>query len=154
MKSARRKAREFAVQGLYQWQLVQDTPPRIEQNLTETPGFTKCDLSLFRTTMYGAVKHADTLRSALEPYLDRAWDEVSPVERGVLLVAAFELVHMPETPYPVIINEAIELSKTFGGNEGHKFINGVLDKFVEQARSVEVNATRSQRGSRPSGPAA
>ncbi|MFO1380168.1 MAG: transcription antitermination factor NusB [Chitinivorax sp.] len=154
MKSARRKAREFAVQGLYQWQLVQDTPPRIEQNLAETPGFTKCDLSLFRTTMYGAVKHADTLRSALQPYLDRAWDEVSPVERGVLLVAAFELVHMPETPYPVIINEAIELSKTFGGNEGHKFINGVLDKFVEQARSVEVNATRSQRGSRPSGPAA
>lgn len=154
MKSARRKAREFAVQGLYQWQLVQDTPPRIEQNLAETPGFTKCDLSLFRTTLYGAVKHVDTLRSALEPYLDRGWDEVSPVERGVLLVAAFELVHMPETPYPVIINEAIELSKTFGGNEGHKFINGVLDKFVEQARSVEVNATRSQRGARSSGPAA
>lgn len=153
MKSARRKAREFAVQGLYQWQLVQDTPPRIEQNLAETPGFTKCDISLFRTTMYGAVKHADTLRSALQPYLDRGWDEVSPVERGVLLVAAFELVHMPETPYPVIINEAIELSKTFGGNEGHKFINGVLDKFVEQARSVEVNATRSQRASR-SGPSA
>ncbi|TXG99068.1 MAG: transcription antitermination factor NusB [Rhodocyclaceae bacterium] len=148
MKSARRKAREFAVQGLYQWQMAQDTPARIEQNLAESQGFSKCDISLLRTTLYGAIKHVDTLRPALEPYLDRSWDEVSPVERGVLLVAAFELVHMPETPYPVIINEAIELSKTFGGNEGHKFIHGVLDKVVAQVRATEVSAARTQRGGR------
>ncbi len=148
MKSARRKAREFAVQGLYQWQLTQDTPAHIEQHLAETPGFGKADMSLFRTVMYGAIKHGEPLRSALEPYLARGWNEVSPVERGVLLAAAYELVHMPETPYPVIINEAIELSRTFGGNEGHKFINGVLDRFVEQARATEVASTRAQR-SRP-----
>lgn len=145
MKSARRKAREFAVQGLYQWQLTQDAPTLIEKNLAETESFAKSDLALFRKVMFGAILHAEPLQGALSPYLDRGWDEVSPVERGVLMVAAFELLHMPETPYPVIINEAIELSKTFGGNEGHKFINGVLDKFVEQARATEVQAVREKR---------
>ncbi|MBB5020176.1 N utilization substance protein B [Chitinivorax tropicus] len=148
MKSARRKAREFAVQGLYQWQLTQDPPTLIEKNLAENQAFEKCDLTLFRAVLFGAISHADTLRSAMSPYLERDWDDVSPVERGVLLVAGFELVHMPETPFPVIINEAIELSKTFGGNEGHKFINGVLDKFVEQVRAAEAQNVRNQRGQR------
>ncbi|WP_137936247.1 transcription antitermination factor NusB [Chitinivorax sp. B] len=148
MKSARRKAREFAVQGLYQWQLTNDPATMIEKNLAENQAFAKCDLNLFRTVLFGAISHVDTLRSAMAPYLERNWDDVSPVERGVLLVAGYELVHMPDTPFPVIINEAIELSKTFGGNEGHKFINGVLDKFVEQVRAVEAQNVRSQRHSR------
>jgi N utilization substance protein B len=76
----------------------------------------------------------------MSPYLDRAWAEVSPVERAVLLIAGYELSRMPETPYRVIINEAIELAKSFGGTDGHKYVNGVLDKFAAITRADEIAA--------------
>jgi len=139
MKTARRRAREFVVQGLYEWALNPDRPASmIEQHLRENEYFAKADESLFRTLLYGVLKDADYLSAQLSHYYERAADDVSPVERAVLLMAALELTQHPETPYPVIINEAIEITKTFGGTDGHKFVNGVLDKLAAQVRGEEV----------------
>jgi len=145
-KSARRRAREFAVQGLYQWQLTGDTATNIDRFLRDsTTAFTRADENLFREVFYGAMRDIAALKLEIAPHLDRDEDEVSPVERAVLLVGAFELLNKPETPYVVIINEAIELAKTFGGTDGHKFVNGVLDKLALKARGDEVAAGRPQR---------
>ncbi|MDK2123453.1 transcription antitermination factor NusB [Parachitinimonas caeni] len=145
-KSARRRAREFAVQGIYQWQLSGDTVTRIETFLRESsPYFHKADEKLFREVFYGAVKQADELQIGFTPCLDRSIEEISPVEKAVLLMGTFELLHKPETPYAVIINECIEIAKTFGGTDGHKFVNGVLDKLALRVRQDEVEAARAKR---------
>lgn len=145
-KSARRRAREFAVQGLYQWQLTGDTVASIERFLRESStSFVRADEALFREAFYGAMRDADSLKETLKPHLDRDEVDVSPVERAILMVAAFELLNKPETPYAVIINEAIEIAKTFGGTDGHRFVNGVLDKLALEVRAAEVEAGRKKR---------
>ncbi|XZG71254.1 transcription antitermination factor NusB [Chitinibacteraceae bacterium HSL-7] len=147
-KSPRRRAREFAVQGIYQWQITGDTVNSIEKNLKDSSThFGRADEALFRAIFYGVMKEPTALEARLAPFVDRPFFEVSPVEAAVLYVGAFELLHMPETPYPVIINEAIELAKTFGGTDGHRFVNGVLDKLAEGVREDEVNAARAKRRS-------
>ncbi|MDW5416428.1 MULTISPECIES: transcription antitermination factor NusB [unclassified Iodobacter] len=159
-KSSRRLSREFAVQGVYQWLLAADTPGNIEEFLSKSDVtweseassqseksalYKRADKNLFRSILFGVIKDIKTLQIALSPHLDRPMDEVSVVEAAVLYVGAFEIVCMPETPYPVIINEAIELAKTFGGLDGHKFVNGVLDKLAESVRADEVVANRAKR---------
>ena len=84
------------------------------------------------------MKHAETLKEELHPHLDRPWKEVSPIESAILLIGAFELTNLPETPYRVIINEAIELAKSFGGTDGHKYVNGILDKLAVTVRADEI----------------
>ncbi|AUH51128.1 transcription antitermination factor NusB [Chromobacterium sp. ATCC 53434] len=146
MKTARRRAREFAVQGIYEWELNQDRPASlIEKHLRENEYFAKADEALFRSILYGVLKDVGTLSVQIGRYYERAEDEVSPVERAVLLMAALELTQSPETPYPVIINEAIEITKTFGGTDGHKFVNGVLDKLAAEVRGDEVLAQKQRR---------
>lgn len=137
MKSPRRRAREFALQGLYQWQMTGNAVPDIESHLASVAGFDKADHELFRLLLSGALKEADTLQAVLAPHLDRPYAELSPVERGVLLMAAYEFRHCPATPYRVVLNEAIELAKSYGASEGHKFVNGVLDKLAAQLRPEE-----------------
>lgn len=145
-KSARRRAREFAVQGLYQWQLTGDSVASIDKYLRDSSTlFARADDTLFREIFYGAMRDAAQLKERLVPCLDRDQDEISPVERAILLVAAFELLNKPETPYAVVINEAIEIAKTFGGTDGHKFVNGVLDKFALLVRPDEVGSGRQTR---------
>lgn len=139
MKTARRRAREFVVQGLYEWTMNPDRPAAtIEKHLRENEYFAKADETLFRTLLYGVLKESAQLSAVLSRYYERPADEVSPIERAILLMAALELTQHPETPYPVIINEAIEIAKTFGGTDGHKFVNGVLDKLAAQVRDVDV----------------
>ncbi|WP_434626989.1 transcription antitermination factor NusB [Chromobacterium sp. CV08] len=146
MKTARRRAREFAVQGIYEWELNPDRPASlIEKHLRENEYFAKADEALFRNILYGVLKDVGTLSVQIGRYYERAEDEVSPVERAVLLMAALELTQSPETPYPVIINEAIEITKTFGGTDGHKFVNGVLDKLAAEVRGDEVLAQKQRR---------
>ncbi|AMS32765.1 MAG: transcription antitermination factor NusB [Betaproteobacteria bacterium] len=140
MKSPRRRSREFALQALYQWQLAQPSFAEIEQQYQLAEGFDKSDAALFKSIVVGAIQNALSLESALVPNLDRGWAEVSPVERAILLIAGFELIHTPETPYRVIINEAIELAKSYGGTDGHKYVNGVLDKLAAIVRAAEVAA--------------
>ena len=134
MKSARRRAREYALQGLYQWQLAGHSTGEIRRQLTEDAHFAKADSEYFAQLLNGTIAEADALKRAIAPALDRKLDELSPVERGILLLAAWELKHSPETPFRVVINEAIELAKEFGGTDGHKYVNGVLDKVVRVLR--------------------
>ena len=142
MKSSRRRSREFALQGLYQWQLAGTDPLTIAGQLSEAEDFGKSDSEYFKALLTGAVAGAAGMEQLIAPLLDRAYKSLSPVERGILLLAGYEFANQPEVPYRVIINEAIELAKSFGGTDGHKYVNGVLDKMAAQLRAVEVNADR------------
>ncbi|MGE0558729.1 MAG: transcription antitermination factor NusB [Burkholderiales bacterium] len=142
MKSSRRRSREFALQGLYQWQLAGTDPAAIVAQLGEAEGFSKIDGDYFRLLLEGAITGAPEMEQQIAPLLDRAYKSLSPVERGILLLAGFEFAKCPEVPYRVIINEAIELAKSFGGTDGHKYVNGVLDKMAAQLRAAEVQAGR------------
>lgn len=139
-RSARRRAREFAVQGLYQWLLSAEDAGAIEAHIAESPGFEHVDREHFRAMLHGTVASADTLRAAFAPFIDRGVELLSPVEHAVLLLACFELSEHPEIPYRVVINEAVELAKTFGGTDGYKYVNGVLDRVAVRLRPVEARA--------------
>jgi len=145
-KSPRRRSRELALQGLYQWQLTGKDPVMITTELAESDEFGKCDVPYFRTLLNGAIGHAPELDSAMTPFLDRATSELSPIERGLLLLGGYELQSELEVPYRVVINEAVELAKAYGGTDGHKYVNGVLDKLAARFREVEVRAERGARG--------
>jgi N utilization substance protein B len=137
-KSPRRRAREFVLQGLYQSLVGGQDQAAIEGQAAGVVGFDKADQTLYRALLEQTLTHAATLQAALTPYVDRPWPEISPIERGILLIAACEFSHFPETPYRVILNEAIDLAKDFGGTDGHKFINGVLDKLAGVLRPNEA----------------
>ncbi|HEY9447518.1 MAG TPA: transcription antitermination factor NusB [Burkholderiales bacterium] len=136
-KSSRRRSRELALQGLYQWQLAQTDPVAIAAQLAESEGYDKSDAEYVRDLLHGAIREAAALEQAITPALDRTYAGLSPVERGVLMIAVYELMRHPEIPYRVVINEAIELAKSFGGTDGHKFVNGVLDRLMPQLRPWE-----------------
>ncbi|MDR5833260.1 MULTISPECIES: transcription antitermination factor NusB [unclassified Caballeronia] len=140
MKSARRRSRELATQGLYQWLLSGAPAGEIDAQLRSTQGFDKADQEHLDAILHGVIKEADTLSEQLQPCLDRPIDQLSPVERAVLLVAAFEFKHHIDVPYRVVINEAVELTKTFGGSDGYKYVNGVLDKLAVAMRPTEAQA--------------
>lgn len=137
-KSPRRRAREFVVQGLYQWMVGGQDEAAIQVQAEGVNGFDKIDRAMYDRLLGDTLKHAEELQAALQPHISRPWGEVSPIERGIVLLGACELTYHIETPYRVIINEAIELTKTFGGTDGHKFVNGVLDKLAAVARRDEI----------------
>jgi len=139
-KSARHRARELALQGVYQWRMAGSSVAQIEKTTHDEKGLGRYDVELFKQLLRGAVAQHEALAEQIAPHLDRALNELSPIEFSVLLLGAFELVNLPEVPYRVVINEGVELAKTFGGSDGHKFVNGVLDKMAAQLRAVEVNA--------------
>lgn len=139
-RSARRRAREFVMQGLYQWQVGGQDAAAIQVQTESVAGFNKADRVLYATLLHEAMNHADILRADIEPHVSRPWNEISPIERSILLLGACELRLHPETPYRVIINECIELAKSFGGADGHKFVNGVLDKAALMLRATELAA--------------
>jgi N utilization substance protein B len=138
MKSARRRSREFALQAIYAWQLSGTPFQDLMLQLAGAKGFDKADDAYLRTLVTGVIAEADALRAAIEPYIDRAWNGLSPVERGILLMAAYELKFLPEVPYRVAINEAVEIAKVFGGTDGHKYVNGVLDRAAKTLRPAEA----------------
>jgi N utilization substance protein B len=142
MKSARYRAREFALQGLYQWLLAKPTPAQIADEIALFRGFDKCDTLYFRDLLEGAISNAAAIELKLAPCVDRPLANVSPIERAILLLAGCEFLHHPEVPYRVVINEAVELAKAFGGTDGHKYINGVLDKLAATLRETEVRNAR------------
>lgn len=145
-KSPRRRAREFALQGIYQWLLSGNSVSVIEDHMSQVSGFDKADRQLFVELLRGTLNNVDALQSEFAPFVDRPLAELSPVERAILLLATHELKHRIETPYRVVINEAIELAKGYGGTEGHRFVNGVLDKLAARLRTVEVEAARKTTG--------
>ncbi|MFH1044386.1 MAG: transcription antitermination factor NusB [Pseudomonadota bacterium] len=146
MKSARHKARELALQGLYQWLLADEPAQEIRAHLAEFKGYDKADQKYLDLLLTGVIADAAELDAAFTPLLDRPVDDLSPVERGVLLIGAYELAHVPGVPYSVVINEAVELAKTYGGTDGHKYVNGVLDKLAARLRPAEVKARKARGG--------
>lgn len=145
--SSRRRSRELALQGLYQWIYTGSTAAQVLKNLSELEGFREADREFLEAELKGAIAEAHGLRKHLEPLGDRKWDDVSPVEKGILLLGAWELVHQKEIPYRVTINEAVELGKRFGGTDGHKYVNGVLDRLAANVRADEF----AQKGKRRNG---
>lgn len=142
MSGNRRKAREFAVQGVYQWLLNHQPSTDIVKQLRDDPAYRNIDEQMFLALLNGVIQEAPALDQRLAAYLDRKPEELSPVEHAILLLGAQELLHHLEVPYRVVINEAVELAKIFGGTDGHKYVNGVMDKLAAETRSVEVSAPR------------
>ena len=142
-RSARRRSREFALQGLYQWLLSGEAVAEVEAHIREQDGFEKCDRAHFDALLHGSIKQAAELDAALARHVDRKTTMLSPVEHAVLMIGAYELIHCVEIPYRVAINEAVELAKSFGGTDGHKYVNGVLDRCAGDLRPNEARAARS-----------
>ncbi len=139
-RSARRRAREFALQGIYQWLLSGEDAGVIEAHLENSPGFDRVDRVHFDGVLRGVLTDASALRERFGRFIDRRVEELSPVEHAALLIGAYELVHHLEIPYRVVINEAVELTKTFGGTDGFRYVNGVLDRLASEVRAAEFAA--------------
>ena len=141
--AARRKARHFAVQALYQWQLAGADLAQIEAEFRTDNDMSKVDMEYFHDILHGVPRDKSLLDEKVSPLLvDRRLDEMTPVELAIVRLGAYEMMRRIDVPYKVVINEAIELAKTFGATDGHKFINGVLDKLAQRERSVEIRGPR------------
>ncbi len=143
-RTPRHRAREFALQGLYQWLLNNEEATKVVNNIRGAHGFDKADGEYFADLLRGTIKQSVELREAFTPLVDRGIGELSPIEHAVLLIGAYELKNHVEIPYRVVINEAVELTKSFGGIDGHKYVNGVLDKLAAQLRADEVAADKKR----------
>ena len=143
-RNPRRRAREFAVQGLYQWLLAGGNADEVIEHLRELDGFARADRVHLDALLQGGIGEASALDAAIGRHVDRPTKQLSPVEHAVLMIGAYELMHCIDVPYRVVINEAVELAKSFGGTDGHKYVNGVLDKTAGDLRPVEVAARRAR----------
>lgn len=137
--SARRRAREIALQALYAWKLAGGDALAHAQTLE---GFENCDQNFAAELIAGVVERYDFLEKSIAPHLDRSLASLSPIERVILLIGSYELAARPETPFKVVLNEAIELGKSFGGTDGHRYVNGVLEKLAADLRPEELARAR------------
>ncbi|WP_218352694.1 transcription antitermination factor NusB [Alteromonas lipotrueiana] len=135
--SARRKARELAVQGIYSWQMSKNDIAQVELTLATSNNMHQVDMVYFQALLRGVAHDASRLDAAIKPYLGRLPEELDPIEKAIIRVATYEMVERMDVPYRVIINEAIELAKVFGAEDSHKFVNGALDKAVRKFRESE-----------------
>jgi len=135
VKTARRRSREIALQALYAWQLAGGDALDELRSLDKEG---QANRELAEALVRGVQERADELKALIAPCLDRDFARLSPVERAILYIGAFELQAHPETPFKVVVNEAVELGKSFGGTGGHKFVNGVLEKLASGLRPDEV----------------
>ncbi|HEX4895623.1 MAG TPA: transcription antitermination factor NusB [Solimonas sp.] len=140
-QSRRGLARRLTVQALYQWLLNEGTPDSLLKQFREQEeGLGRADPAYFEELLRGAVAQAPDLTLALVPHLDRPLTQLDPVEHAILLLGAYELQYKPEVPWKVAVNEAVNLAKMFGAEEGYKYVNGVLDKLAHAARPAEIRA--------------
>lgn len=141
---ARRHARRLALQALYQWQLTAQEPKDIYGQFLEGQETERADLEYFRELLYKVAERKAEIDAALTPHTDRGVEQVDPVERAILRIGAYELLHRIDVPYRVVVNEGIELAKKFGAEGSHKFVNGVLDKLARETRALEMSASPSR----------
>lgn len=139
-KSARTRAREFALQALYQHLVGRNTASDIDTFTRDLSGFHKSDSAHYDALLHGCVEQAEALDALVTPLLDRPMAEISPIEHGVLWIGAYELQHCLDVPLRVVINECVELAKSFGGTDGHKYVNGVLHQLGARLRPLEAAA--------------
>jgi N utilization substance protein B len=145
-KSGRTRAREFALQALYQHLVGRNEAQDIDAFTRDLSGFHKADSVHYDALLHGCVAEATLLDEVITPLLDRTMAEISPIERGVLWIGAYEFKHCPDVPWRVVINECIELAKSFGGTDGHKYVNGVLNQLAQQLRALEVQHDNNGQG--------
>jgi N utilization substance protein B len=138
------KAREFAVQALYEWVLTGHDVSSIDHHFLSEHDMSKTDVKYFQELLHQVVDHHLSLKDLMVDFLSRSFDSVDPVEQAILMLSCYELQYKLDIPYRVIINEGIELGKTFGAEDGHKFINGILDRVASHIRADEVKA-RSEK---------
>jgi N utilization substance protein B len=141
-RGSRRTSREFVLRGLYQWFMTGDDLARLIVMAEEADHYPTANADYYKALLEGVLQEREHLDAALAPHLDRAVNELSPIEHAALLVGAYELKHYLDVPYKVAINEAVELAKKYGGTDGHKYINGVLDKYAKVSRPAEMQAPR------------
>lgn len=141
----RHRARRATVQALYQWQLTGQPPEDILQQITEDGGPGRLDKKLFAELAPGVAQNVERIDAAIAPHLDRKVSEVDPVERAILRLGTYELLFKLEVPLRVVINEGVELAKTFGAETSHKYINGVLDKVARAHRPEAGTAARPRQ---------
>lgn len=140
--SARRKARHYAMQALYQWQIAGASLNAIEAEFHADNDMSKTDVAYFRELLHGVAKNLDDVEGAYAQYLDRSVEDLDPVSRALLRMSTYEMKNRVDVPYKVVINEAVALAKKFGPTDAFKFINGILDKVAAKERSVEVKADK------------
>jgi transcription antitermination protein NusB len=148
-KPPRSRAREFAVQALYQHLVGRQDAESIDQFTRGLSGFHKADSVHYDALLHGCIREAAELDKLIVPLLDRKLEEISPIEHAVMWIGAYEFLHAPDVPWRVVLNECIELAKEFGGTDGHKYVNGVLNGLAPQLRSLEVEADRASGKARP-----
>lgn len=140
----RTRARRRALQAVYAWQISGGDAREIVAQFAHEQAREIADLAYFEDLVHGVGRHVAELDAALAPHLDRAVDEVDPIERAALRIAAYELTRRIDVPYRVVLNEAVETVKRFGSEHGHTYVNGVLDRFAAEAREVEMRAGRDK----------
>ncbi|MBK6736653.1 MAG: transcription antitermination factor NusB [Haliea sp.] len=140
LAAERRKARHYGMQALYQWHMAGASVTDIEAEFRADYDFSHVDLEYFQALLHGIPACVDELDAAMEPLLDRKLDDLGPVERALLRMGMYELIHRIDVPFKVVINEQVALAKKFGATDSHKYINGVLDKAARQWRKVEIDA--------------
>jgi transcription antitermination protein NusB len=142
-KSARSRAREFALQALYQYLVGHNDAPSIDLFTRDLAGFHKADAVHYDALLHGCVNEAAQLDALIVPLLDRKLEEISPVEHTVMWIGAYEFLHCLDVPWRVVLNECIELAKEFGGTDGHKYVNAVLNGLAPSLRPAEVEADKA-----------
>ncbi len=141
-KQQRREARKRALQAIYQWDMSDGSPSAIVVQFLETQDMRKSDIEYFKELLSGVAANRGQIDSHITPAIDRELDLLDPIERSILRLAVYELIHRFDIPYRVVLNEAVDLTKLFGAEQGHKYVNGVLDKVAAVVRTVEFNAAR------------
>jgi transcription antitermination protein NusB len=136
----RRLSRELSLRALYQWQLTGDDLARLLVQAEEAEDYGEANADFLKALLGGVIERAPELDRTLAEHLDRPVAQLSPIEHGILLIGAYELAHALDVPYKVVINEAIDLARRYGGTDGHKYVNGVLDKLAKEFRRVEIEA--------------
>ena len=147
-KNNRSRAREFALQGLYQFLVGRNPAQDIDAFTRDLTGFNKADALHFDALLQGCIAQAAQLDALFVPLLDRPIAEISPIEHAVLWIGAYEMAHCLDVPWRVVINECVELAKEFGGTDGHKYVNGVLNGLAPSLRALEIEADRGH-GKKP-----
>ena len=143
MSRARHLARKRAVQALYMWGMTGDDVSDIEAQFLLEQDMKNADIKYFKELLHQVPAHVQELDDHITPLLDRPFSELDPVECAIMRLGVYELQHRIDIPYKVVINEAVELTKIFGAEEGHKYVNSILDKAAKKLRSIEVNAKKS-----------
>jgi transcription antitermination protein NusB len=142
-KSARSRAREFALQALYQFQVGRNDAAAVDAFTRDLAGFHKADSVHYDALLHGCVNEAAELDALIVPLLDRKLQEISPIEHGIMWIGAYEFLHCADVPWRVVLNECIELAKEFGGTDGHKYVNAVLNGLAPKLRPAEVEADKA-----------